>query len=261
MACVLKNHIEAQDAPAFMGFMGPLVTPKFIEVIGGSGILDAIWLDQEHAAISPSNVENLIRAAKLNDLDVLVRVPATNYASIMRPLEAGAAGLIIPQVRTMDQVHDAVSWSLYPPKGIRGLFQGNTEANFGRTPVSEHIDQANNRLLLIQIETPEAVDLASEIMAVDGVDGLFVGPGDLACTLGVPGEVMHPKCINALKQVALAAKTHNKWWGGLVRDETHANLFAEQGCRLFSVLGDYGLVLDGLTVAQQRFAKLMEQSI
>jgi 2-keto-3-deoxy-L-rhamnonate aldolase RhmA len=90
--------------------------------------------------------------------------------------------------------------------GVRGLFQSNYEAGYTTRNVPELIEEANrNRWLVIQIETPEAVECAHEIAAVEHVDWLFVGPADLACTLGVPGELLHPKCIAALGRVAAAA--------------------------------------------------------
>ncbi len=108
----------------------------------------------------------------------------------------------------------------------------------------------------MQIETPEAVDIVDKIAATNGVDWLFVGPADLSVTLGVPGEFMHPKCIDALKKVSAGAKKAGKAWGILSRDIEHARMCRELGCQLFSVMGDGECLRVGLETLEQRFAEL-----
>ena len=118
-------------------------------------------------------------------------------------MEAGCSGVMIAQVRTLDEVEQAVRWAKYPPVGLRGFFGGNVETGFGSIDMATHVAQANrDRWVSIQIETPEAVEIVDQIAAIEGVDWLFVGPADLSVTLGVPGEFLHPKCIDALKRVA-----------------------------------------------------------
>jgi 2-keto-3-deoxy-L-rhamnonate aldolase RhmA len=233
-------------------------TPKVIELVGLLGNLHGMWFDQEHAAIPHALLEQMLMACRATGIDAFARVPPTDYATIMRPYEAGASGVMIAQVRTIEEVRQAVEWAKYPPTGKRGFFGGNVEAQYGRIDMATHVASANrDRWVSIQIETPEAVEIAGEIAATDGVEWLFVGPADLSVTLGVPGEFLHPKCVDALKQVAVATKKAGKSWGILSRDPAHAKVCRDLGCQLFSIFGDIDLLRIGLRAIEERFAELM----
>jgi len=141
--------------------IGPFPDPKLVEVAGRYGELHGVWIDQEHSAIPHARMELLVMACRASGLDAFARVPPTDYATLMRPFEAGCSGVMVAQIRQLDEVHRVVQWSKYPPRGIRGLFLGNAESNYGRTPAAEHVAKANaERWLAIQIETPEAVEEA-----------------------------------------------------------------------------------------------------
>ena len=125
--------------------------------------------------------------------------------------------------------------------------------------MATHVATANrDRWLAIQIETFEAVGIVDEIAATDGVDWLFVGPADLSVTLGVPGEFLHARCIEALERVARASKKAGKAWGTLSRDVAHARKCRELGCQLFSIFGDVDCLRVGLHAIEQQFADFME---
>ena len=227
--------------------LGAIAQPKLVEIAAAHQIVQGVWIDQEHAAVSHQQLELLLLACRASGLDAFARVPPVDYATIMRPMEAGCCGVMAAQIRTLEQVQQVVAWSRYPPLGVRGLFMGNAECHYGKADASAHVAAANRgRWLAIQIETAEAVELVEQIAATDGVDHLFVGPGDLACTLGVPGEVMHPRCLAALEQVAAAAKRHGKTWGTLSRSVDHVRVCHDLGCQLFSVYGDLDVIHRGM---------------
>jgi 2-keto-3-deoxy-L-rhamnonate aldolase RhmA len=166
---------------------------------------------------------------------------------------------MVAQVRTLDEVREAVEWAKYPPAGVRGTFGGNVEAGFGTVDLAKHIASANrDRWLAIQIETPEAVEIVESIAATKGVDWLFVGPADLSVTLGVPGDFLNAKCVDALKRVAAATKKAGKAWGTLSRDLEHAQACRELGCQLFSIYGDLDCLRVGLRTLEERFADFMD---
>src|SRR5262245_64678342 len=100
--------------------VGQLCHPKLIEIIGLHGGFDAVWLDQEHAGLSVEQIEHACRAARLAGLDSFVRLAPTDYATVMRPLEAGAGGVMAAQVRSAHQAEDVVRWALFHPAGLRG---------------------------------------------------------------------------------------------------------------------------------------------
>lgn len=235
--------------------LGALVTPKFIEVVGCAAPdanLDGVWLDQEHSGMGHRELETLLMACRSADLPAFVRVAPTDYATVMRPYEAGAAGVMAAQVRSVEQVKQIVRWSYYPPLGERGLFGGNYESSYGGVHPRDVVERHNaDRWLLIQIETAEAVACVDDIAALPGVDTLFVGPGDLAATLGVPGESMHAKCQAAIDRVAQACEHHGKTWAALSREPEHAAYCAESGCRLLSLATDVGAVRSGIEVTMK----------
>jgi 2-dehydro-3-deoxyglucarate aldolase/4-hydroxy-2-oxoheptanedioate aldolase len=235
------------------------VKPRAIEMLGLMGSFHGIWIDQEHAAISHAELDAMLIACRAAGLDAFSRVPPTDYCTVMRPMEVGCSGVMIAQVRALAEVRQAIQWTKYPPRGIRGYFGLNYETRFGSTDMATHVANANrDRWLAIQIETPEAVEIVDEIAALEGVDWLFVGPADLSVTLGVPGDFLHPKCIDALKRVDAAVKTAGKSWGTLSRDAEHARRCRELGCQLFSVFGDIDCLRVGLQTLEQRFGELAE---
>ena len=242
----IPDLLAAGKTVRVMSF-GAIAQPKLVEIAAYHQIVHGIWIDQEHAAVSHQQLEHLLLACRASGLDAFARVPPVDYATIMRPMEAGCCGIMAAQIRTLEQVQQVVTWSKYPPQGVRGLFMGNAECNYGRADAAAHIAAANQqRWLAIQIETAEAVELAEQIAASDGVDHLFVGPADLACSLGVPGEAMHPRCLAALEKVAAAVKRNGKTWGTLSRSTDHVRVCRDLGCQLFSVYGDLDVIHRGI---------------
>ena len=255
MITTIKQRLAQGQIVRVMTF-GSLASPKLVEIAGLVGGLHGIWIDQEHSAISRRDLEMLLMACRAAGLSAFVRLAPTDYATVMRPMEGGAEGVMIAQIRNVDEVKQAVSWVKYPPLGTRGLFLANYEAGYGTADQVQHIDTANReRWLCIQIETPDAVDCADRIAAVEGVDCLFVGPGDLACTLGVPGQAMHPKCIAALERVSAGAKAAGKPWGVLARSPEHAAKCRDLGCQLFSLVGDIDLIHRGFQATKKLYSE------
>jgi 4-hydroxy-2-oxoheptanedioate aldolase len=255
---IIKQRLAAGKIVRTMHIVG-YSTPRVIELLGAVGNFDGFWFDQEHSAISPKDLETMLIACRATGKDAFARVPPTDYATVMRPMEAGCSGVMIAQVRSLGEVKQAVAWAKYPPVGIRGMFTANAETKFGTTDLATHLTAANrDRWVSIQIETVEAVEVVEKIAAVDGVDWLFVGPADLSVTLGVPGDFLHPKCIEALKRVAAATKKAGKAWGILSRDIEHASRCRELGCQLFSIYGDVDCLRVGLETLEQRFAALRD---
>jgi 2-dehydro-3-deoxyglucarate aldolase/4-hydroxy-2-oxoheptanedioate aldolase len=259
MPSTIKQRLTAGQTVLTMHVTG-FIKPRALEMLGVVGKFHGVWIDQEHAATAHAELESLLIACRAARIDAFARVAPTDYATVMRPMEAGASGVMIAQVRTLDEVKQAVEWAKYPPRGRRGFFGANVETEFGNIDMATHVERANReRWVAIQIETPEAVEIVDQIATTDGVDWLFVGPADLSVTLGVPGDFLHPKCVDALKRVSAACKSAGKAWGTLSRDPEHALRCRELGCQLFSVFGDVDCLRTGLSALEQRFAALMDQ--
>ncbi|MCP4192859.1 MAG: host specificity protein [Planctomycetaceae bacterium] len=256
MSHSIRERLSAGKTVRVMS-MGVFPDPKLIEIAGLIGNLHGLWIDQEHSAVSHAQLEMLLMACRASGLDAFARVAPTDYATIMRPMEAGCSGVMAAQIRTLEEVAEVIHWSKYPPLGTRGLFMANAEAKYATMSPAEHVEQSNReRWLAIQIETTEAVDQVDEIAATAGVDMLFVGPGDLACTLGVPGQALHPLCIAALERISAACKKHGKPWGTLTRHPDHAAKCRDLGCQLFSICSDVDIVQRGIQSTRELFAEL-----
>lgn len=249
----IKQRLAAGKMVRIMA-VAQLASPKLIEMTAMHGGYHGIWIDQEHAALSHQQVEVLALACRAAKLDSYVRLAPTDYATVMRPMEAGCGGIMAAQIRTVDEVRQVVRWGKFPPLGARGLNVSNYEGNWATADPAKVVVESNrDRWLSVQIETREAVDAVDEIAAVEGVDHLFVGPADLSLALGVPGQYMHERCLDALARVSAAVKAAGKTWGILPRGAQHAAACRELGCLLFAFAGDLGVVHQGFAATRKTY--------
>src|SRR6267378_3639282 len=123
--------------------IGQLCHPKIVEIIGQHGGYDAVWLDQEHAGLSIAQIEHACLAARSVGLDSFVRLAPTDYATVMRPLEAGAGGVMAAQVRSAAQTEQIIQWAKFHPRGLRGINNSGIDGRYGTTPFAEYLRQAN----------------------------------------------------------------------------------------------------------------------
>lgn len=241
--------------------VGQLLSSKLIQIVGEHGEFDALWLDAEHAGISMRDIELATLAARPYGMDHFVRLPATDYASVMRALEAGAGGVMISMVRSAADAEQAVRWAKFWPRGERGLNGGNRDGRFGLTPLDSYMAEANASTFLgIQIETAGALAEAAAIAAIPDVDLLFVGPSDLSQVLGVPGDFENPRCLDAIESVARACAEAGKPWGVFSRGPEYAERMRAWGCQLFVLTADTQVVHAGIRAAKERYAAFFSQS-
>src|SRR5262249_25418605 len=212
MGALLKERL-AQGKLTRVFCAGQLCHPKIVEIVGQHGGYDAVWLDQEHAGLSTTQIEEAARAARGVGLDSFVRLYATDYATVMRALEAGAGGVMAAQVRSAREAADVVRWVKFHPHGLRGVNGTGVDGRYGTLPQAEYFRRANaETFIAIQIEHADAVEQVEQIAAVLHVDVLFVGPADLAQSLGLPGEWEHPRVWAAIERVASAARAAGVNW-------------------------------------------------
>lgn len=195
--------------PVRMCSLGNFI-PNYIRHAAHFGF-DCIWLDLEHHQMSDREVQGLLAFFHLYDIDCMVRPATLEKSRLYRYLEDGAAGLMIPHVSTPEKARMLVDAVKFPPIGDRGLDGAGLDSDFYLQGGADFPDAANREtFLVVQIETPQAVENAEAIAAVEGVDGLFVGPGDLGLRLRYfEGFSLE----DAYKRVAAAAKQHGKAWG------------------------------------------------
>lgn len=210
---------------------------------------DCIWLDLEHRLIDEREVQLLLTYSHLYNIDIMLRSPTLEKTRLYRYLEDGAAGLMIPHVSTAEKAKMLVDAVKFPPIGDRGLDGAGFDSDFILAGGPQFPQEANaNTFLVVQIETPEAVENVEEIAAVEGVDALFVGPGDLGLRLQhIESDLTLEK---AFERVAAAARKSNKVWGCPVASAEDLQKRRDQGARLLARGGDFMALMEGL----QRFA-------
>ena len=241
----LKSLLK-EGRPLRLFALGQLCSPKLVELIGCLGGFDAVWLDQEHVGLGLGQIEEATRAARATGLDTFVRLAATDYATVMRPLEAGAGGVMAAMVRSAREVRDIVRWARFHPEGMRGVNGTGVDGRFGTLPLIDYFTQANERIVVgIQIEHIDAVHDVEAIVAVPGVDFLFVGPADLSQSMGLPGQWEHPELWGAIERVAAVCKGKAMPWGILPLGPAHARRCLALGCRMFSIGMDVWVFRDG----------------
>ena len=236
--------------------LGQFCSPKLVELVGWFGGFDAVWLDHEHAGLSIQQIEEAARAARGCGLDSFVRLAATDYASVMRCLEAGAGGIMAAMVRSARQVEEIMTWAKFHPRGLRGVNGTGVDGRYGTVPAAEYFRRANAETVVgVQIEHVDAVEEVERIAAVLDLDFLFVGPADLSQSMGLPGEWEHPRVWAAVERVARAARERRVPWAILPLNAAHARRCVELGCRMLSVGIDAWAFQKGLRAFRDDFAE------
>ena len=226
----LRNKLDAEQsvAGAFLG----LRSPDAAELMSQAGF-DFLLIDAEHSNVGPETTLEMLRAIDRGAAAPLVRLSETSAANVQWALDGGAEGILFPRIRTVEEVREAVALCRYPPDGIRGLGPGRA-GGYGVNMLGYAANANQEIMVMIQVETLEAVEHIDEIAAVPGVDLLFVGPGDLSQLLGFPGEMHHPRILEIGRQVLIACRKHNVHFGILALQEEPLSYWKEQGAQFFA---------------------------
>lgn len=239
--------------------VGQLYSPKLIEIVGRHGGFDGLWIDAEHAGLSMSEIAIATLTANASGLDHFVRMPPTDYANVMRTLEAGSHGLMFSMMKRPEDVEQAVRWAKFWPRGERGLNGGNRDGDFGLEPIDEYVRRANAETFIgVQIETASAIATAAEIAAIPDVDLLFVGPADISQVLGIPGDFENPRCLQTIQGIARDCEQAGKPWGIVPRGPDYARRMADWGCRMFVLGFDHQALHAGIRASRERYGALFE---
>ena len=223
-----------------IGLWSSLCSHIVAEVIAGAGF-DWIVIDGEHAPNELSDVVHQLQAMSSYPVEPVVRIPCGDAVIIKRYLDAGARSLLVPMVRDALAAANIVAATRYPPCGIRGVSVAHRANRFGR--IKDYMKRATENLCIVaQIETAEAVSNVEAIASVDGIDGLFVGPSDLAADLGHLGEPEHPKVQAAIMSAIQRCNGAGKPMGILTPNLGDANRYLELGFAFVAVGSDVGIL-------------------
>lgn len=234
-----------------IGLWSSLCSNIAAEIISDSGF-DWILLDTEH---SPNEVPNLLQqlqAVQRGTATPIVR-PAWNDAVLAkRCLDIGAQTLLFPYVQNAEEARRAVASTRYPPQGIRGVAAAARASRYGRVP--GYLGRANAEIcVLVQVETREALKELETIAKVEGVDGVFIGPSDLAASLGHIGNPAHPEVQAAIKDAVTRLKAAGKPAGILTGNEDEARRYIEWGYLFVAVGADIGLLAKNADALAKKF--------
>jgi 4-hydroxy-2-oxoheptanedioate aldolase len=177
--------------------------PATAEALGYSGF-DFLVVDMEHVPIEISDLAGILRAVGCTPADAVVRLAWNDQVLVKRALDAGAQTIMLPFVQNADEARRAVSFAKYPPEGVRGVAAVHRGSRFGRAV--DYLKRANDEVaVIVQLETPDAIERLPEIAAVPGIDAVFVGPGDLAAAMGHIGNIAHPDVQALIERAARSA--------------------------------------------------------
>jgi 4-hydroxy-2-oxoheptanedioate aldolase len=226
-----------------LGLWCSLPSAYAAEVVAGSGF-DWLLLDTEHSPADVPTVLGQLQATAAYDVSAIVRPASNDIVLIKRYLDIGAQTLLIPYVQSAAEAAQAVAAMRYPPGGVRGVAALTRATRFGR--VEGYARRAAEELcLLVQVETQQALDSLEAIAAVEGVDGIFIGPGDLAASLGYPGEQNHPAVVGAIEDAIRRVRAAGKPAGILTADTAFARRCIALGTTFTAVGADVGILARG----------------
>lgn len=239
----VKRALKEGRVQVGCGF-GQIRSPEVARILAAAGF-HWTFLDGEHGGFGIETMQDLCHAATHAGLMPIVRVADMEYALIARALDCGAQAVMFPRVESADLLERAVSWTKFPPMGVRGFGLNPTHVGYERVTVPQIIEHVNeNVMVVLQIETKLAVDRREELMAVPGVDAVLIGAVDLSISLGVPGEFQHPKMVEAMEQIRDSALKHGVAPGMQARTLALAKFWKERGMTMIGSGSETGFLLE-----------------
>ncbi|RJG20886.1 aldolase/citrate lyase family protein [Massilia cavernae] len=247
-----KRAIKS-GGPLQVGLWSGLSNNVTVEVLANAGF-DWLLLDTEHSPNELPMVFSQLQAAVLGTAHPIVRPPWNDTVTIKRYLDIGVQTLLIPFVQDADEARQAVAATRYPPLGVRGYSAAARASDYGR--VKDYPKVCEDELcVLVQVETPHALSNIEAIAAVEGVDGIFIGPGDLSAAMGHIGNPKHPEVVAAIQDAIGRIRASGVAAGILTGDEALARLCIEAGCNYIAVGSDISILARGAEVLAARFTQ------
>ncbi|MDA0237154.1 MAG: aldolase/citrate lyase family protein [Proteobacteria bacterium] len=242
---IIKKKVLAGE-PVFGTFGWEFLVPGLPQIVKSSGA-DFLLIDMEHSGVSYETLKTQIALCRGLDLVPMCRIPSNQYHYISRALDLGALGIMAPMVGSAQEAEFIVSCTQYPPKGRRGAAFGFASDDYLGGNVSEKIEIANQRTLVMAlIETKDGIENINEIAAVPGIDVLWLGHFDLTNFLGIPGEFSNPKYLDAVERLRDAARRYGKVLACMSANDEWSREYWLKDFRLFAVGVDSTLLQSAL---------------
>jgi 4-hydroxy-2-oxoheptanedioate aldolase len=238
----LKARLEKGEAVwgTFVFEYGSPAVPRILKSAGW----DYILIDTEHASFGMETVGNLLHVSAAAGLPAVVRVPEAHRSLLSRPLDAGALGIMVPRVESKAQAERIVQYTKYYPMGDRGIALGTAHNAYRSVDGKRFIREANQEILVImQIETRHGMENLDEILSVPGLSVAYLGPHDLATSMGRPGEIDHPVVVEAITEFLQGCKRHGVVAGIWVDSVKDGRSWMRRGARFMTYGADFAMVL------------------
>jgi 4-hydroxy-2-oxoheptanedioate aldolase len=244
---IKENRVKRvlRDGGVAIGTMVSHVRTPSIAVMLQAAGFDYFFLDSEHGAFHLETIQDICLVAREAGIVPILRVPGLDDAHLFRPLDAGVMGLLCPHVETGEQARHIVRATKYYPLGERGMSLRNVHTSFLRGKGDEVTRRLNEETLIaVQVETAKGVENIDAIVAVQGVDAIYVGPNDLSQTVGVPGQIHHPEVTKRIDRVIEACNRAGVAPGLHTYDVESAQAWLKKGIRLLGYSGDASFIVD-----------------
>jgi len=256
-----KNRLKErlQNAENVFGCWTMLGNPHATEILALAGF-DYLILDQEHGLGDPSSLSLQLQAASATEATPIVRVPWNDHVYLKRVLDAGAEGVMIPSVETAEEARTAVAACRYPPQGRRGTAASTVRASsYGMAP--DYVATcADNLLIVLQIESAKGVENIDEILEVEGIDVMFIGPYDLSGTVGQLGNIKHPEVARLIEHAEARIKAKGLPMGTVPHPGcTWKDMFA-RGYQFVNAGSDVARLRDGSLADVKAFREIYRGS-
>jgi len=235
--------IDLMHKRTAVGVFSKTTDSAFVEAAGYAG-LDFIILDTEHGPASLETLHHHVRAAKLTAMQAIVRVKGVEAHAIGSALDTGAAGVQVPNINSAEQAREAVNAARFHPHGSRGVCRFVRAANFGDQDKANYFQEANQAVVVLQVEGLEGVRNLDEILDVPGFDVLFVGPYDLSQSVGKPGEVDAPEVVSLMQDIARKASAKGVLLGAFCDTPSNAKLLRKEGFQYLAYSVDINIYLE-----------------
>jgi 2-dehydro-3-deoxyglucarate aldolase/4-hydroxy-2-oxoheptanedioate aldolase len=241
------NHVRRalREGKVQLGLnFGQLRSAEVPRLLAAAGFHWA-FIDCEHGNFDLETVNDICRVAQLVNLCPVLRVADLQYSLVARALDCGAQGIIFPRIEDPKLLETALSWTKFPPAGIRGYGLTATHTDYQSLSFDQVIEHVNeNTLTVLQIETKRAVEAREEILSVPGIDAVMIGPADLSISMGVGGEFQHPKMIEAMEAISETCVRKGIAPGTQTRSVPQAKFWKQHGMRFLGCGSEIGFMFE-----------------
>jgi 4-hydroxy-2-oxoheptanedioate aldolase len=228
--------------------------PNIVELIGSIGF-DCLWIDNEHCLYDSESISEMIRACRLTGMDAMIRIEK-NYTSLIKPLEMGAKGIMIPHIKTVEEAEFWIKAARFYPEGSRSVNAAFADSDWGSMDFKEYIKFSNKETFLIfQIEDAEAIVNIEEMMKLTNPDIFFIGVMDLCCSMGLEGDMDNIKIWEILEKVGKLAKKYGKIIGTTLGSKERNDRIIDMGYLFLCDGTDFAFIRESFTDLKESYKK------